>query len=325
MTRSYPRIRHYDENSGSAVLVTREVIRLVLHLPFNHHALARPIQAALDMYLDSVGTGSDIFSECSLGYEPSALHEDSWSNLRQMLATSGEESFLDDEEDQHLVLMQMKGQFDRRVELSSEERGVTGYGFFYGARLPWRTPPKDQVSLASFSWPTEYLEAHGSAHMRQEVMNLAALLPYASGHAGLAFSSPNVWGPSVKDIQEEMLRHPGLDVTHGHLDLGSCVDGVHWLNFLGPEVLSRIGGVDMLRSRLGASPITLTPLEGGRALVLLGDEPDAGDLSGGNVLPAYRELARVLEPWFFPMPTRVSWRGCPSDMASRWWRRFLEP
>ena len=121
MTHAYPQIRQYDEGPESRALVMREVIRLILYLPANHHALARPIQSALDVYLDAVGKGSDVFSEFSLGYESSPLHEDSWSNLREMLSSSGEESFLDDEEDPRSVLMQMKNQFDRRVELSSDK------------------------------------------------------------------------------------------------------------------------------------------------------------------------------------------------------------
>ncbi|MFY0576656.1 type VI immunity family protein [Cystobacter fuscus] len=38
----------------------------------------------------------------------------------------------------------------------------------------------------------------------------------------------------------------------------------------------------------------------GRAVVALGPWPEAGDLRQGQTLPAYRELARVLEPWLEP-------------------------
>ena len=299
MTHLYPRVRYFDEGPDGAVLVLREVVRLVLHLPFNHHALALPIQRAFERYLDSVGTGPDIFSEYSLGYETAALHEDSWSNIRQVLSTPDEECFLDDEEDEQFLRTQVKNQFDRSVQLSSEEGGVTGYGFFYWARLPWRTPRKNQMSLVSFSWPAEYLEARGPARMEEELSILAELLPYASGHAGLAFSSPNLWGPSRQDIHEESLRYPGLDVTHGQRELGSHIDGVHWLNFLGPEVLSRVGGLDALCSQLHSPSTTVTPLEGERARVSLGEAPQAGDLLQGDVLPAYQELERVLRPWLF--------------------------
>ncbi|ATB36890.1 hypothetical protein CYFUS_002305 [Cystobacter fuscus] len=324
MSSAYPRIRRHEQGPAGDVLVRREVIQLVLYLPLNHHALALPIQRALDMYLDAVGTGPEIFSEYSLGYESAVLHEDSWSNIRQILSTSDEEYFLDDEEDEQLRLMQQKNQCDRMVELSSEERGVTGFGFFYWARLSWRVPPKNQMSLVSFSWPTEYLEACGPGRMREEMMALAALLPYASGHAGLAFSSPNLWGPSMKDIHEDALRYPGLDVTHGQREMGTRVDGVHWLNFLGPEVSSHVGGAEVLRSRLHSPSSTVQSLVDGRVLVSLGLGPEAGDLRRGDTLPAYRELARVLEPWLFSFPEHMSWRDCPLDAAHRWWRRFLD-
>ena len=125
-------------------------------------------------------------------------------------------------------------------------------------------------------------------------------------------------------VHEEALRYPGLDVTHGQRDLGSHVDGVHWLNFLGPEVLARLGGVETLRAQLHSPPTTVRTLEGGRALVSLGPAPEAGDLSRGDTLPAYRELAQVLRPWLFPPQKRLFWRDCPPDTARRWWHRFLD-
>jgi hypothetical protein len=33
-----------------------------------------------------------------------------------------------------------------------------------------------------------------------------------------------------------------------------------------------------------------------------GEWPEAGDLEHGHTLPAYRELARVLEPWSYRTP-----------------------
>ncbi|WP_414639342.1 type VI immunity family protein [Archangium sp.] len=67
-------------------------------------------------------------------------------------------------------------------------------------------------------------------------------------------------------------------------------------------------------------------LEDERVVVSLGPCPEAGDLARGQTLPAYRELARVLEPWLEPFP----WRLIPFKDSSveqelrRWWRRFLD-
>jgi hypothetical protein len=128
----------------------------------------------------------------------------------------------------------------------------------------------------------------------------------------------------MKDLHGKALRHPGLDVTHGQRDLGSRVDGVHWLNFLGADVLTRLGGVDRLRDRLHSPSTVIHPLENGRALVSLGERPEAGDLLQGDTLPAYRELALLLKPWLFSCPEHMTWRDTPPDTACRWWRRFLD-
>jgi hypothetical protein len=57
--------------------------------------------------------------------------------------------------------------------------------------------------------------------------------------------------------------------------------------------------------------------------VTLGTWPEAGDLAQGRDLPAYRELARVLEPWLFGC-TNYRWSGYTHEETRRWWRRFLD-
>lgn len=75
-------------------------------------------------------------------------------------------------------------------------------------------------------------------------------------------------------------------------------------------------------------------LDGERVIVSLGERPEAGDLTTGQTLPAYRELARLLEPWLEPLrlsernlsdePPRYSDMRFTEDEARRWWRRFLD-
>ncbi|EPX63056.1 hypothetical protein D187_006466 [Cystobacter fuscus DSM 2262] len=129
-------------------------------------------------------------------------------------------------------------------------------------------------------------------------------------------------------IRTELLRHPGLSLNHGSTPdwMGTRVDGVHWLNFLGPPVLQELGGVSALRSRLHSPETTVQPIDGTRAIVTLGDWPEAGDLTQGNSLPAYRELGRVLEPWLdkpFKAP-RFRVEGFTPEEATSWARRFLD-
>jgi hypothetical protein len=68
------------------------------------------------------------------------------------------------------------------------------------------------------------------------------------------------------------------------------------MNFLGQPVLGELGGVAGLRSLLHSPGTTVHELNGERAVVTLGPWPEAGDLAQGRTLPAYRELAPVLEP-----------------------------
>ena len=59
-----------------------------------------------------------------------------------------------------------------------------------------------------------------------------------------------------------------------------------------------------------------------RAVITLGPWPQAGDTENGKDLPAYRELARVLEPWLFhEKPSSDAFT--PEDLL-RWERRFLD-
>jgi hypothetical protein len=116
--------------------------------------------------------------------------------------------------------------------------------------------------------------------------------------------------------------------------MGLRVDGVHWLNFFGAPVLAQVGGVSALRSRLHASETTLEEFTGERVIVALGQWPEAGDLAAGQTLPAYRELAQVLEPWLEPLHlSQETWSAEPprytalrftQSEAKRWWRRFLD-
>ncbi|WP_395803771.1 type VI immunity family protein [Archangium minus] len=302
----------------------REVVRLVLHLPFDHHDLADRVGRALDVYLRAVGTGPELFSEYDLGDEPAPLREDSWERIRAELSPPLGARFLDDLKDEDSYPYVKRG-FERTVELSSGDKGISGYGFFYWARLPWRTRIRlrDTVSMVSFSWPTEYLEEHGPRRMSELAIELASLLPFSSGHAGLAFYSPSTFCASLEGIQAEAFRYPGLDVTHGSTSLGARVDGVHWLNFLGPPVLGEVGGAVGLRTRLRSPETTVREMDAERAVVSLGQWPEAGDLAQGHELPAYRELARVLEPWLYECASRYSFDGASHEETLRWWRRFL--
>jgi hypothetical protein len=158
---------------------------------------------------------------------------------------------------------------------------------------------------------------------------MASHLPFASGHAGLALDVAYDRWERLDSLRPLIFRHPGFDLRDATLrdPVGTRVDGVHWLNFLGPPVLTALGGTAGLRTRLQSPSTSVQEVGRERAVVTLGPEPEAGDLAQGQTLPPYRELARVLEPWQEPFPwgflSRQKRTREEEDMR-RWWKRFLD-
>lgn len=81
-----------------------------------------------------------------------------------------------------------------------------------------------------------------------------------------------------------------------------------------------------LRSSLHSPETTVQAMDEARVVVTLGDWPEAGDLTQGHALPAYREFGRVLQPWLdkpFNDP-RFRVEGFNQEEASSWAQRFLD-
>lgn len=332
MDERYPRIRRSEPTPQGERVLLREAVRIVFYLPHEHVELAEGVGHALDVYLHVVGQGPETlcYWEDTEGEgDRFPLDESSWRLIRNRLRPTTSYRFLDElGEETELFRRRTKKGFEACIILTGGVTTSNAYSFQYTARLPWRSLPEDSVSVLSATLPTEFLEEHGPERVRKLAMEMASHLRFATGHAGLSL---RFWWPRSRvllGLREELFRYPGLDVPRGELlsDMGTRVDGVHWLNFLAPPVLDEVGGAAGLRARLRAPETTVQELEGGRAVVTLGPWPEAGDLSQGRDLPSYRELARVLEPWLDPfLPVHAnSWRGYSQEEVRRWWRRFLD-
>ncbi|WP_245591781.1 type VI immunity family protein [Cystobacter fuscus] len=257
--------------------------------------------------------------------------------MRLLLHNTRRWSFPDDYEDWKQREIEKRG-FERGLLFTGSSGSRNGYELEYKARIPWRPDPEPtSVSLLTATLPTEFLERQGPGPVRQLVLDMASQLRFASGHAGLSLRL-YWWLPREDEaLRVGPLRYPGLDLRDAWRReewMGLQVDGVHWLNFLGPHVLTQLGGANALRSRLRSSETTVVALDEERAVVSLGERPEVGDLSVGKSLPAYRELAQVLEPWLEPLVLRPSGEVAgqtrytslllTEDEARRWWRRFLD-
>ncbi|WP_395847078.1 type VI immunity family protein [Cystobacter fuscus] len=312
------------------------MIRFAFYLPHDHPEIAEGVSHAVEVYMHGVGQGpKTIRHSFTDDDEGDALTVERWSYVRRLLSPDRPFRFIEELPEDIAARMEKRG-YATRVILDGGLRSRNGYEFHYQARIPWRTPSLDTVSLLFATLPTEYLHEHGPTKVRELALEMASQLRFASGHVGFALRLYWPLRRADASLRAELTRHPGIDLRPAWFEeqhLGERVDGVHWLNFLGQPVLGQAGGAELLRSRLQAADATVHELDVNRVMVSLGHGPEAGDLSLGCELPTYREFARVLEPWLEPLPLseeagceveRYSAVGFTREEAQRWSRRFLD-
>ncbi|WP_245919755.1 DUF3396 domain-containing protein [Melittangium boletus] len=271
-----------------------------------HTQMAQAVMRSLDIYVEAVRPGR-------LGLY--ADDEGDWWEL--------------DEEAWALTRRNLLERQWPRVLLADADHNPDWFAVEYlGSRRiddpEWRGSDQEACVL-SFWLSTEYLEEQGPARVRELALRLAEPLPWCSGNVGLALQGATILSEATKEVYERCMRYPGLDIPSVRdysRNIGTRIRGPSWLTFVGPQVLSELGGVEALRARLQSPGTTVEALEGGRAVVTLGEWPEAGDYEKGLLLPAYRELARVLEPWLYE--GHQLQHDFPPDELRRWERRFLE-
>jgi hypothetical protein len=304
MKEHFPRIRI---DAGYGQLVAREGLRLTFFLRQTHAEVVDAVRQSLETYLREVG-------DSALGWyadqegEFQKLNETGWAHIWAELR-------------------------NRRwpiIWLYDAPGGVLAYRFeYYGKDLVSGHPMRDTRNATcamSFWLPTEFLEQHGPARVRELAIAVATPLPFCTGYAGLSFNGElDILGVE-EEVAPHCFRHPGIDIPDLEAlgwDLGTRFRGPAWLTFLGQPLLSEVGGAEALRSRLHSPGTTVQEMEGDRVVITLGEWPEAGDTERGDNLPAYRELARVLEPWLFHTPRNAMPCVRPED-TRRWERRFLD-
>jgi hypothetical protein len=301
MSEHYPRIRI---DSGAYFIREGVSIDFYMH---PHFDMGQGVIGALDTYLRAVGSQT-------LGW-----YEDEEAEWQQ----------LDDVSLARIRHETLKGS-RLTMTLAGTLRVEQRYRFeYWGKRpnLPVMPYHPEAMGTVSFWLPTEYLEEHGPGRVRELALELASSLPHlCSGYAGLSFHCSTHMVGVLNKVKKLSFRYPGLDIPNqGWLswEIGSRVLGPSWLTFLGQPLLGQLGGAAELRSRLRSEGTTLQEMEGDRAVVTLGPWPEAGDTERGEVLPAYRELARILEPWLYHKEKGRLPEFTPKDML-RWERRFLD-
>jgi hypothetical protein len=300
MSEHYPRIRvPWKRRNGLAV---REGLSLTFYTRCTHRELGPRALRALEVYRRALHPGALAWYADENG-EWRELDERGWALTRRGL---------------------LEG-CGNVLELVDTPEGRGQFQFNYHGRWmedPSGVRPEGLVSALCFRLSTEYLEAHGPGHVQGLALALARELPFDSGYAGLCFHTGEGLGVP-EAVGAYLLRHPGIaleDLSTTSMYLGTRVEGVYWMNFLGAPVLGELGGVEVLRAKLTSPEVVIEPLGEQRACVTLGEWPEAGDTEQGRLLPAYRELACVLEPWLYHRPLSPYTK----ESTLRWERRFLD-
>ena len=304
MNERYPRIRVTTD--GDYVLI-RDGLTIRFYMHRSHQGLGPSIIRALDVF------------NRTLGPQALTIHPD----------MEGYWLTLDDQAREHIRRELLESEYSH-VTIASNSNGVSEFKFEYtGLSLEstgWSDNPGRSCE-ATFQLTTEYLEQHGPGKVRELALELASHLPFNSGYASLSFNADMDLVGVRRRVRGMCFRHPGMEVIEDFVyqDIGTRITGAHWLTFLGPPVLGELGGAEGLRPRLSSPGTTVQSLDDARVVVTLGPWPEAGDLEAGKDLPAYRELARVLEPWLYHSnPDSFFDPDFPPEDKLRWERRFLD-
>ena len=303
MSEHHPRFRIYAQ---SGALLIRDSLSINFYMRRPHPEVASQVMRSLDVYLRAVGPSAlDRYADDEGDWQ--RLDDAAWEDIRRAL------------------LYPRYANINLADTISRERR----YRFDYHGRAtndPTLHSYPDEGCAVSFWLPSEILEERGPSWVRELALALAAPLPFSSGNAGLAFNCrPHILGVSA-EVCRYCFRYPGMDVPNpssSAVHLGTRVRSPSWLTFLGQPVLGELGGAAGLRSRLKTPGTTVQEMEDDRVVITLGPWPEAGDTEQGKDLPAYRELARILEPWTFWGEGRSTLR-LPPEQARRWERRFLD-
>jgi hypothetical protein len=287
--------------------VLREGLSICFYMRQSHQHIAHAVLESLGVYRRAIGTDTLNWSPDEEG-DWRELDARGWEHLRREL-------------------------LERRSAdiLLRDSPGSLGDYQFHHCGV-WLDSPESQrepgrhASAVSFWLSTEFLEQQGPGRVRELALELATLLPFDAGHAGLSFNCWLGFTNIQRQIHRMCLRYPGMDIPDAYNfsdGIGTRIRGANWLTFLGQPILAALGGANALRSHLHSPGTTVLEMKGDRAVVTLGPWPEAGDTENGNTLPAYRELARVLEPWLFHESPRPS-NEIPLAEIRRWERRFLD-
>ncbi|MBV1860452.1 MAG: DUF3396 domain-containing protein [Nannocystaceae bacterium] len=211
------------------------------------------------------------------------------------------------------------------------EYEVGEYAFRYIGNEIGTEGTEDRASSIELWLPTEFAQERGLERFAEDVLELAALVPFSSGYCSLAI---NYEAHVVTTVESKLtpalaMRHPGFDLhntANTQLQIGDHLRGAYWLTLIGPTALEELSlDAEGVRAAFQDPEISVHELDAGVAVVA-GDELRPGDVNQGDALPLHRKVAALLEP-VLHVPTygAIGFRvDDPMTRFLEWLRRHLD-
>ena len=298
----YPRLRHYDQQGS---LCGSDALLMCFYLPYPNARIAPAVTRAVALFRERIAPYRLAWNDTGEG-QAEPFDEASWERTRKDTLEPGPG---------RSAFMQMWDDPYRFAGLHVDYRGLE--------LVPPPEPErKDDVCVLYLRLPTEFLEERDPERVRALALELAAELPFSSGYVDFVLCASQT--RSVEALELIRPRYPGVHFASNWavMNVGTRVEGIHWMNFLGQPVLGKLGGVSGLRERGGLPDGSLHEMGGDRVLITLGERPEMGDVEAGQTLAPHRALARLLEPFLYQRKARFG-QPVPEELL-RWDRRFLD-
>ncbi|WP_373371887.1 type VI immunity family protein [Archangium lansingense] len=298
----YPRLRYHNERGW---LSASDALLICFYIPHPNERIAPAVIRAVECFRERIRPYPFVWNDTGDG-QAEPLDDASWERTRRKTL---------DAEPGGSGSLRLEGKDPGVDDLLVDYRGLSP------VPLPW-PERKEDVCVLYLRLPTEFLEERGAEHVHALALELAVELPFASGYVDFILCSSLLHEVGALELIRS--RYPGVHLTSSGATMyvGTRVEGVHWMNFLGQPVLGELGGMSGLRERLALPGITLQEMSGERVLITLGERPEVGEVEADPRLAPYRVLARVLEPCLYRRKSMFG-RPVPEELL-RWDRRFLE-
>src|SRR5215467_7884842 len=255
---------------GSAIL--KEVFVIVFYFDSPHLLLADSIAETIEDYTKLVG-----FELLSVYYD-----------------NEGEPQPLDSSALSNLIQSRFFGRYqapNSNIMLGSNGAGPRDCFLWYNGKALDVPEFADEVGYL-WCWMPRAFYLEFRTKTLQFLASLGSRLPFTFAYASLGLAERR-----KREMQALAKRHPGLDIAQPlcvSADLDHRAGGSYWTTFLGKRLTEACGGLTTLRASLPEG-IRITDLEEGKTSLILGDDPEIGDVNKHELLPNYRALAKFLD------------------------------